>query len=318
MQSISRVLAHNLTRALKEGRLDEAAGLLDRLKVEAPLDIKTRGLEFEYLIERRRFTEADELGKQLLHLFPESSRILFLAGRLAYRKKDYRGAVNHFRESNRLHPHWRSTWWLGKALTQANQLDEAQALLESVRDRNMFVIQDLGWLFERKKELERALECYESIVDKIEDPSFLRNNIDRVRAQLIDPDEMVEEFEQLAEFGEAIPDHLLADYVRNLFAAGRTEEAREAVRSRMDDVDAKTAVSVAWACHHFKACDLAFVLFIRHLEKNMYGDRFLSALEYDARMCHRIPELINAYKPLADRHKGFYGRIKKLARHLNS
>src|SRR5207249_7887387 len=113
-------------RALSDGRLQDAEEILNRLKQEDPLSQETRGFELELCLNSNRLAEANALARQLCRLFPQSARILFLAGKVAYRLKDYKEAESHFRESHRVYPHWRNQYWLGKTLTQSGHLAEAE------------------------------------------------------------------------------------------------------------------------------------------------------------------------------------------------
>ena len=126
-------LRENMWRALSEGRLHDAEEILSRLKQEDPLSQETRGFELEFYLNSNRIAEANALRRQLCRLFPQSGRIFFLAGKVAYRLKDYKEAEFHFRESYRIHPNWRTEYWLGKTLTQSGGFEEAESLLLSAR-----------------------------------------------------------------------------------------------------------------------------------------------------------------------------------------
>ena len=71
--------------------------------------------------------EAQRLAGQLVQAFPSSARVLLLAGRVAYRQKRYERALGLFEDSHRVHPHWRTHHWVGKALTQVGRFSEAEA-----------------------------------------------------------------------------------------------------------------------------------------------------------------------------------------------
>ena len=93
-----------MKQALSQGRLAEAADILDRLKREDPLSRETRGFELEYYLASERLGEAENLARQLCRSFPDSARIWFLAGKLAYKQKRYADAETCFRESGRIYP----------------------------------------------------------------------------------------------------------------------------------------------------------------------------------------------------------------------
>lgn len=54
---LKTVLRRNLSHALRHGDLPQAAALLDRLKLEDPLALETRGLELEFLLRAGRLAE---------------------------------------------------------------------------------------------------------------------------------------------------------------------------------------------------------------------------------------------------------------------
>src|SRR5437867_12740369 len=108
------VLRENMRRALNQARLQDAEEILTRLKDEDPLSQETRGFELELCLNSNRIAEANTLAQQLCRLFPESGRIFFLAGKVAYRLKNYKEAEARFRESHRIYSHWRTQYWLGK------------------------------------------------------------------------------------------------------------------------------------------------------------------------------------------------------------
>ncbi len=311
-EKLERVLHRNLKAALRAGRLEEARDLVERLKGEAPLDPATRGFELELLIEEKGYEEAKSLAAQLETQFPNSSRIQFLAGKLAYRRKNYAKAAASFRESHRIFPHWRSQYWLGKALTQRGELDEARFHLETVRPQFPLVARDLAWLFERKGDLEKALACYEEALPFEEDSSFTKAQMERVKAKMLKPEALVEEVESLVAFGEEVPDSIFPEYIADLFETGRGDKARRLIHARIEQLPAGLATRVGWNCYRAHAYDLAYDLFSRFILENRSQFKLLNALEAAAKKCHRVESLIERYAELAPREKNLYGRIKKL------
>ena len=314
--AINRVLKHNLKAALRRNQFEEAALLLERLQREDPLSGETRGLELELLIESGRLNEAIPLAEQLEHLFPSSSRIQFLCGKLHYRRKGYAAAVDFFRESYRLFPHWQSRYWLGKTLTQTGELDEAQSLLEAVAPGRPFVENDLAWLFERKKDWERALALYEKALQRAPDSPFLEQRIAKIKGMMLQPEELIEELETLMELGEPIPESLFGPYIEQLFKTGRGAQAREEIRERAGALLPGPKVDLAWKCFHAQAFDLAFELFCQVFEREMNKPTFLNCIQASARKCRRLEELAALYETHAPRQKNLFGRLKKLKKEL--
>jgi len=307
-------LRENMRRALSEGRLDDAEEILSRLKHEDPLSQETRGFELELCLNGNRIKEANTLARQLCRLFPESARIFFLAGKVAYRLKDYGQAQARFRESHRLHPNWGTQYWLGKTLTQSGQFEEAESLLLSVRERTVNALLDLGWLYERRNDLHAALKMYEEFLAVQPDHSFAIDQRLRIKARMLEPESLIEELHTLAELGENIPPALLPEYVQKLFESGQTLQAREEVIAKIRGTDPKTGSQLGWVCYHARAYDLACTLFLAHLPTNLTYYKYLNALEAAAAKCDRIPQVLEAYQSYAAQLPSLHGRLKSLAR----
>ena len=317
MTAVLTVLRRHLQDALKRQDLAEAARLLERLKAEAPLALETRGLELEYFIKAGQLQQADELAAQLCHLFPGSSRVRFLAGKTAYRLKQYAAAEEQFRESLRLFQSRLASYWLGKTLTQIGHLDEALGLLQEAHQAYPSALCDLAWLYERRGNHERALECLETYLANHGETPFIQQQVARLKAKLLPAEEMLEEMSTLTDLGETIPHHLVADYLTRLFESGEAPRARALIASQMADWPPRVTAQAAWAAYHAMAFDQAFELFLKGLEGHAGHYKVLNALEHAALKCHRGAELIQAYERLAPEQRGFYGRVKKLNKKLS-
>ena len=305
-----------MKQALSRGRLTEAADILDRLTREDPLSRETRGYELEYYLASERLGEAESLAGQLCRTFPDSARVWFLAGKLAYRRKEYSNAETCFRESQRIYQSLQTKLWLGKTLTQMGEWSEAESLLTSVRDRFDNALLDLGWLYERKGDLEAALGAYDAYLAIHPDHEFASKQRVKLKARSLEPEALIEEVERLVEFGEQIPDSLFGNYIERLLDTGQGIRARQEVRSRLKDLDRKVGVVVAWVCYRKQAYDLACDLFVAFLESNLANFKYLNALETAATKCNRLTEVITAYKLLAGSFPKLHGRLKTLFKRI--
>ncbi len=303
-----------MREALAQRRWHDVEDLLAILKKEDPLSRETRGFELEFYIGTGRLAEADALARQLCTLFPDSGRIQFLSGRLAYRQKRYEQAEACFRESNRIYPNAGSAYWLGKTLTQIGRFAEAESLLLAARERNPRALLDLAWLYERKNDLEAALGAYEEFLKLHPEDSYAAGRRVRIRAKLLDPDAFIEEVSSLEDLGESIPTALFPEYVRKLFESGQGPRAREEIAAHMSDMDARTAVEVAWVCYRAQAYDLACILFLAQLPANLDNRKYLVALEAAAAKCNRVFQVLEAYHPYLEQARHLYGRSKSLSR----
>jgi tetratricopeptide (TPR) repeat protein len=305
-------LRMNMFRALAENRLKDAEDILLHLRREDPLSQETRGFELELLLNSNRAAEADALARQLFRLFPDSARIAFLAGKSAYRLRHYDEAEDHFRESQRLYPHWRTQQWLGKTLTQSGRFAEAEALLLRIHEQMGGASLDLAWLYERKGDLETALRLCEEYIAAHPGQPYAEQQRVRLKARMLEPEALIEEVGALADLGEDVPPMLFPEFVQRLFETGQTEEARAKVAGRIRTLDATAGSRVAWVCYRARAYDLAFTLFVAHLRSNLSYFKYLNALEAAARRCARVPDLAEAYTALLPEAPHLHGRLKKL------
>ncbi len=312
--AIISTLRHNMREALVQNRLRDAEDILVRLKKEDPLSRETRGFELELYINSDRLAEADALARQLCNLFPDSGRVFFLAGKLAYRQKRYEEAEGYFRESDRIYPNQGTRYWLGKTLTQTGRFDQAESLLLSAREHNPRALLDLAWLYERRNDPEAALQFYDQYLKIRPGDAYAVGQRVRLKAKMLDPEALIEEVTALRDLGEVVPPALQAEYVQKLFESGQAPRAREEVTARMGTWDAKTAVQVAWICYKAKAYDLACSLFLAHLRANLANRKYLVALESAATRCNRIPQVLEAYHPHLNDAPHLYGRSRSLSR----
>ena len=310
--NLLKVLQRNLRNQLRGGDLQEAARVLERLEEAAPLALETRALGLEFLLQSRRHGEADTLAAQLLEQFPDSSRIQYLAGIAAYRRRAYPRAVERFGESQRLHPHWKHRRWLGKALTQAGRLDQAEAELLPLIDDHPVCLADLAWNCERQGDVARALELLERHHQRFPDDRYSLARMRRLKAQELSAEEILEEVEWMEELGEAPNPELIPRYLQALLETGQGAKARAQVAEQRAGWSAEETRQCAWVCHHNQAYDLAFELFQTLFQQDLENYKYLNALEKAAQRAGRLDSLRGLYEEVAPRDKRFYGRLRKL------
>ncbi len=313
-KALIRVLRTNLRQCLRLRQTVEARDLLRQLEDEDPLSVETRGMELELLMAEQRWQEAEGLALQLTRLYPSSARIHSLAARIHYRRKSYARAAEHFTEAERLHPHWRSRWWLGKTHTQRGDFDAAEALLVDVVREHPEAGIDVAWLYERRGEPEQALRQVEAYLTFRPDDPLARAQQLRLRATAAAPEDLVDEVETLQELGEEVAPEMLPAYIRRLIETGRGAEARRFVGQRLPQWAPRVAGRVAWECHRLQAYDLAFNLFVAGLPAHHRDFKYLSALESAARHCQRSAEVVAAYRSLVGSNPNLHGRIKVIER----
>ena len=316
VDDIRTVWQRNLFQAFAQHNLDDASQILDRLRDHDPLSRQTRGLELEFLWRSERLDEAHRLARQLLELFPDSPRILYLAGRLAYARREYPRAEQLLAESYRLHPNRYCYRFLGKTYTQLARYDEAESILLAVLPDDPGVQLDLAWLYERQADYERALAHVEKFLEKHPENEYARAQQGRLRGRTMDPGELLGDLDSLVEHDQPIPEHLLPQYVENLLRTGQGERVRHFLSSQRDRFEPREAIRTAWFCYQLQAHDLAYELFVRVFEQNRRQPKFLSALEASASRCGRLEELIPIYEKWAVEDPRFFGRLRGLKRRV--
>jgi len=310
------VLKRNIKLSLRNKDPNKAKEGLEELKRHDLLGIETRGLELEYLIEIGHFQYAATLATQLVNLFPASSRIQFLAGRLAYRQKDYARALPFFEESYRLYPSWRSEWFIGKTQTQAGNFDAAEPLLLRLVSEHPACLKDLAWLHERKNEFARAEAIVSQYLRHFPRDAFAKQQLQRLQAHALPAVDVLDEVETLSSFDEDIPVALLTEYVETRLTRGEGDAVRKWLLPRIKKMNARDAQSVGWVCHRLNAFDLSFELLLKNFTLQSGNFKYLGALESSAEKSGQMERLIELYEQYADEDKRFYGRMKRLARRL--
>jgi tetratricopeptide (TPR) repeat protein len=311
-----RVLRRNLRDAFNRGDLVAAAATLERLQELAPLAVDTRLLDLELLLRQRRLQEAGALARQLLALYPGEHRVQYLAGNAAYRGRDYPRARDCFTESERLHPFWKNRRWLGKTLTNMGQLDAAEALLAPLAEERPECLQDLAWLHQRRGDPARALALLERHARHFPDDRFSAATRKRLRAEALSPEEIEEEMSLAEELGEEPAAELVPRYVRALLETGQGALAREYVQRHRRSWDRGQLRETAWACHHLHAPDLAFELFLALFPGERGYIKYMNALEKDAEVAGRLPDLIERYAAETPQDRTLFGRIRRLEKRL--
>ncbi len=310
------ILRRNLASALSRRAIPEAAEILAQLKTQDPLSQETRTLELEYHFRAGHKAESGALRETLLNHYPASPRVQYLAGRIEYGEKHYKVALEHFEESYRLSPHAAVQRYRGKTLTQLGRFNEAEAILEPMAGANPECLADLSWLHERRGDLDRALAAAESLAAHQGRSEFARSLVQRLRAKLLNPAELLEEVENLTALGEKVPEEIIIRRSAALLRQGQGKEAREFMALHRGRLGGRAVVSLGWECYKLQAFDLSFELFLAALPDHPSDAKLLSALEKSAEMCNRLNDVFTAYKHLAPHHRPLFGRMKRLSTRL--
>lgn len=297
--------------------MDDAEQIFSRLKHHAPLSVETRGFELELCLARSDRDEAKTLAGELVRQHPESARIRYLAGRVAYAERDYAGAARRFAESGKLFEHWRSKLWQAKALTQAGDFDQAEPMLLELSAAGKDVASELAWLFERRGDYAQALRSIDDHLGRHPDDQFALAQRLRLVSQTAGLETLEEEIETMEALDETIPPAMLPSYVEQLLTSARGDDARAFIAGHIESWDGTLAISIGWVCHRHFAADLALDLFLKALPDNTGQYKMLNAMEADARACRREAELIEAYARLLEREPRFHGRIRRLKKSSN-
>jgi tetratricopeptide (TPR) repeat protein len=310
--AIARALREGVKRALRARSWSDAESALTRLKDVDPLSAETRGLELELWLCTGRTRDAAAMADRLAEQFPASPRVQYLAGWAASVARQWAVAAERFRESDRLHPNPRTRRWLGRALTNLEEWDEAQRTLEPILDAIPACHLDLAWLWERRGDPQRALGHVEAYRARDPDHPMARAQRLRLRAAILDPAALVDEVEGLLALDEEVPEDILPAYVLGLLVTARGDRARDFVTARAAALPAATATAIGWNCYRHPAYDLAYPLFAAAFAANMRNIKFLRAIETAADRIGKLPELIQLFEQHAPDHRPLYGRARTL------
>jgi tetratricopeptide (TPR) repeat protein len=313
---LKEVLHQNLARALYRKDEAEAVQLLERLKQEDPLSVQTRGQELELYLITQRLQEAERLAAVLVEQFPQSARILYLAGQTAYRRKHYAKAEAWLRESLLLYRHDQTERWLGKTLTALGRFEEAEPLLSALAKRYPECHLDLSWLYERNKAYAKALRELDAFLAHDPQHGWAKARQARLRAMEIEPQEMIEEAELLIALGEPLPEELAGRYIECLLCTGQGPKARQWVQRERERLSPALATDLGWRCYRLHALDLAFELFTTVFVQHHDNFKFLRALESCAERCNKTETLLALYERHAPEAKGLYGRMHQLKKKM--
>jgi len=160
----------------------------------------------------------------VLEQFPAPSRIQYLRGIAACRRRDYRQAAE------RLHPHWKHRRWHGKSLSQVGKLDQAEALLLPLADWHPVCPADLAWNLRRPGDTDWAVEVLKGHHGHFPDNRHTPANLRRLKALELSTGEIQEEIAASEQRGEATYSSLLPAYLKALRTAGTA--GRTVFRSR--------------------------------------------------------------------------------------
>jgi hypothetical protein len=171
-------------------------------------------------------------------------------------------------------------------------------------------------LYERRNDPAGALRAYDEYLALHPGNEYAEQQRVRIRAGMLDPESLIEEYGALSDLGEEIPPSLLPGFVESLFETGQTPRAREEVIARTGTLDAKTASQIAWICYRWRAYDLACTLFIAQLRANVTYVKMLNALESAAAKCGRLPQVLEAYHALVNEAPHLHGRCRNIVRRI--
>lgn len=307
-----RVLKRNIAQWIRHKDWQHATEGLTELQHLDPLAVETRGLELDFLVARHQNQDAQVLAGQLVHLFPESSRIQYLAGLIAYRNKEYPQALGAFEQSHRLYVNWRTERYMGKTLTQMGVFDRAEPLLLRLLPSHPICLLDLAWLYERKQRFSQAQKMTRQYLDHFPDNNYANKQLQRLQAHVLSSEQVLEEVETLNDFDQKVPIGLLEEYIKVKLSRGEGEALRHWLLQKISDMDSAEALQLGWVCHHRKAYDLAFVLFIKDFAGQCGKHKYRAALELAADRAGKLEQLINIYEQSAEDDKRFYGRATQL------
>ena len=298
--------------AIRSDDLEAARAALDELARKAPGARETEGLELELLWRSGDIAAAVILAKRLVERYPGSARILWLAGRVAYKEKRYDDAERWLRESDRLFPSEDARRFVGKTLTQRGKFEAAEAILLPLAESRIACELDLAWLAERRGDTARALEHIERFLAVFPDSDYAQSQKRRLRGMDVEPAQLREEVETLLALDEEVPEEWLRPYVESLLASGDAEAARDFIDARVAEWPERLLLRIGWPAYKAAAYDIAWPLFARAFEIGSRDFKYLAALETAAKRAGRLARLAELYEEAGRDTPRFLGRARKV------
>jgi len=299
-------------KALSDKNIEEAERLTSRLLETYPGEAASHGFRLELLLSKRQLQEAERLAKRLIIQFPSSAGIWFNAGSAAFRLKRYPEARRRFEESEKLFSSVKAQKWLAKCLVNMGCFDDAEAMLQRLVDADPYCGADFAWLYERKGDIARARKAARDHLSRFPNDRLVRDQVARLDAVELDPKEVIAQVALLVDFGEAVPDALVSQYVAALAAVGDSDGVRRFIAEEKAHLGRAAVVNLAWTCHRLQLHDMAYDLFVLVWEQHLLNFKLLNTLDYSARCTGRALELAALYEAVAPRQPELWGRIKKL------
>ncbi|MCB1053680.1 MAG: tetratricopeptide repeat protein [Acidobacteria bacterium] len=311
--NIAKVQLNRLKRLIQAHDFSEAQDLLQNLKTQTPSDPALLGFEIEIQMARGDLKQAMDLAKKATHLHAESPHLLLICGKAAYRNRDYKQAQTWLESSFALYPNWQNQYWLGRTLTQLGQFDLALDYLTSVLVKAPFAAIDLAWLYQRMKKPEKALAVLESFLNQQPDDERALKMKLALESQLASPEELEQEVEALAAWGEKVPVEWLISRMENLVSA-RDRKAVLELLDQHQEALSKEATQLGWIFYHGDLLDLALDQFLKQDHPRLTYHPLLGAMERCARACDRVDQLVAWYKLFLKTFPNIHGRIKNLTK----
>ena len=184
----------------RQGDLDEARRRLEQGLDKFPKNNFLRASLADLLYRQRQFNRAEELAREILAEKPDSGRALLVLGNIAYSKRDFDRACEHFRSAHRHRNNVYSVQRLIRTLMKQEKFEKARELLEEwlQKEPDHEYLQKLAAsLYEKMGDESTAEEFYQQYLDESPEDQFAFKEKIKLKLKDEKPARAVEELENL-------------------------------------------------------------------------------------------------------------------------
>ena len=99
--------------------------------------------------------------------------------------------------------------------------------------------------------------------------------------------------------------------------SGNGTNLRQWLEPRIEKLDPKDSVRLAWICYPLNTYDLAYSLFLKDFNQQYHNAKYRSALERSALRAGHKENLIAIYEKYCETDNRFYGRLINLRKRVD-
>ena len=184
----------------RNDELDRARRELEEGLERYPANNFLRASLADLLYRQRQLNRAEKLARDILAEEPDSGRALMVLGNIAYSKRNYEEAHEHFRAAHRNQDNVYSAQRLIRTLMKLERFEKAQELLETWLEKepdHEYLQKLAASLYEKLGDDDRAEKFYRQHLEESPDDQFAFKEQIKLKLKDKKPAKAVEELENL-------------------------------------------------------------------------------------------------------------------------